>query len=72
MKSSDGHWKELTFTKSLKPNETSVVTTLKARHDAIEVTTRRIGHPGVKEKKGTGNNCVTTMENVRGKVIDLK
>ena len=65
MKSSDGHWKELTFTESLKPNETSVVTTLKARHDVIEVTTRRIGSPGVEEKKEIGNNSVTTMENVK-------
>ena len=72
MKSSDGHWKELTFTESLKLNENSVVTMLKARHDAIEVTTRQIGRPGVEEKKETGSNCVTTMENVRGKVIDLK
>ena len=71
IKSSHGHLKEFTFTESLQPNENSVVTMLKATDDGIELTTRRIGRPGVEEKKETGNDCVTKMESVRGKVIDL-
>ena len=51
IKSSDGHLKGFTFTESLQPKETSVITMLKATDDQIEVTTQRIGCPGVEEKK---------------------